>query len=199
MPTFKPASPPPFRPERAGLDQAAVEALRQQLHRVSSALDAANGNVRARLGDAEAQTAFTVVDQAGARALALDSDGNLVVTTIATPDAVWTLGEFVEVDTLDGWIVKGNIVTVTAAYSVTARDYTILADATAGSFDILLPDAATVDGQIFNIKRIDGTSNEVAITTTSSQTIDGYTSGEIGPAENESFAVQSDGANWRIV
>lgn len=199
MPTFKPASPPPFRPQREGLDQAAIQELRQQLHRITAALDTANGNVRARLGDAAGSNSWVVADSDNNGVLNLDSDGNLTVTTIAAPEAVWQLGEFVEVDPLDGWIVKGNVITVTAAYTVTSADFTILADATAGSFDILLPDAATVDGQIFNIKRIDGTSNEVAITTTSSQTIDGYTSGEIGPAENESFAVQSDGANWRIV
>ena len=198
MPLQKPNFPA-FRPPREGLDQAAIETMRQQLQRMMAALDTATGNVRAQLGDAVGETSWSVVNSSKAKVLDADSAGNLAVVTIAAPDAVWQLGEFVEVDALDGWIVKGNIVTVTAAYSVTARDHTILADATAGSFDILLPDAASVDGQIFNIKRIDGTGNEVAITTTSSQTIDGYTSGEIGPTENESFAVQSDGANWRIV
>jgi len=191
--------PPLFRPQREGLDQAALEALRQQLQRVTQALDAANGNVRARLGDATGATEWTVANTAGAKAMSLDSAGNLTVETVAAGGPDWILGEFVEADALDGWTLKGNVVTVTAAYTVTASDYTILADATAGSFNILLPDAASVDGQLFNIKRIDGTANEVAITTTSSQTIDGYTSGEIGPTENESFAVQSDGANWRIV
>ena len=178
---------------------AQADAFLAWLRRMAVATDADSGNITFTLGEKEGETTFRVDDSAHVAQLTLDSDGNLAVKTIAAPEAVWELGEFVEADALDGWTLKGNVVTVTAAYTVLATDYTILADATAGSFNILLPDAASVDGQLFNIKRIDGTANEVAITTTSSQTIDGYTSGEIGPAENESFAVQSDGANWRIV
>ena len=191
--------PPLFRPQREGLDQAALEALRQQLHRVTQALDAANGNVRARLGDATGATEWTVANTAGEKALSVDSAGNLTVETITAGGPEWVLGEFVEVDPLDGWILKSNVITITAAYTVTASDCTILCDATAGAFDVLLPDAATVPGQIFNIKRIDATTNAVGITTTGGQTIDAYVSGELGVDEGDNVAVQSDGADWRII
>lgn len=169
------------------------------LRRLQAASDADSGNINFTLGDKEGSTSLYVRDSAGVPQFELDSDGNLAVKTIAAPDAVWELGEFVETDALDGWTLKGNVVTVTAAYTVLATDYTILADATAGSFEILLADAEAVPGQLFNIKRIDGSANEVTLTTTKGQAIDDYATGDLGLTENESFAVQSDGLTWRIV
>lgn len=179
-------------------DEAQLDSILALLRRLRVATDADSGNVTFTLGDKEGATAFRVEDSAHVPQLVLDSDGNLAVKTIAAPDAVWELGEFVETDALDGWTLKGNVVTVTAAYTVLATDYTILADATAGSFEILLADAEAVPGQLFNIKRIDDSANEVTLTTTKGQTIDDYATGDLGLTENESFAVQSDGLTWRI-
>lgn len=91
--------PPLLRPIHEGLDQTAVAALRQQLHRVTAAFDAANGNVRARLGDAAGETSWSVANAAGEDALAVDSAGNLsAAATVATGGPAWVLGEYVEVD-----------------------------------------------------------------------------------------------------
>lgn len=178
---------------------AQVDALLAWFKRLSVAANADSGDISLQLGDKDGATSLYVRDSAGVSQMELDSDGNLTVKTIAAPDAVWELGEFVETDALDGWTLKGNVVTVTAAYTVLATDYTILADATAGSFEILLADAEAVPGQLFNIKRIDDSANEVTLTTTKGQTIDDYATGDLGLTENESFAVQSDGLTWRIV
>jgi len=178
---------------------AQLDSLIAWLKRMEVAGDADSGNITFTLGDKEGVTFFRVEDSAHVPQLALDSDGNLAVETIAAGGPDWILGEFVEADALDGWTLKGNVVTVTAAYTVTASDYTILADATAGSFEILLADAELVPGQLFNLKRIDDSANEVTLTTTKGQTIDDFASGELGLSENESFAVQSDGLTWRIV
>lgn len=177
---------------------AQVDALLAWFKRLSVAANADSGDISLQLGDKDGATSLYVRDSAGVSQMELDSDGNLTVKTIAAPDAVWELGEFVETDALDGWTLKGNVVTVTAAYTVLATDYTILADATAGSFEILLADAEAVPGQLFNIKRIDDSANEVTLTTTKGQTIDDYATGDLGLTENESFAVQSDGLTWRI-
>jgi hypothetical protein len=177
---------------------AQADAFLAWLRRMAVATDADSGNITFTLGEKEGETTFRVDDSAHVAQLTLDSDGNLAVKTIAAPEAVWELGEFVEADALDGWTLKGNVVTVTAAYTMLATDYTILADATAGSFEILLADAEAVPGQLFNIKRIDDSANEVTLTTTKGQAIDDYASGALGLTENESFAVQSDGLTWRI-
>lgn len=100
--------------------------------RLSVAANADSGDISLQLGDKDGATSLYVRDSAGVSQMELDSDGNLTVKTIAAPDAVWELGEFVETDALDGWTLKGNVITVTAAYTVLATDYTILADATAG-------------------------------------------------------------------
>lgn len=53
--------------------------------------------------------------------------------------------------------------TVTADYTITATDFEILVDATTAPITITLP-AALGTGQIFRIKKIDGTNNSVVIT-----------------------------------
>lgn len=181
------------------VNTAQADAFLAWLRRMAVAGDADSGNIDFQLGDKEGATFFRIKDSAGVNQFTLDSDGNLVVETVAAGGPDWILGEFVETDALDGWTLKGNVITVTAAYTVTATDYTILADATAGSFEILLADAELVPGQLFNLKRIDDSANEVTLTTTKGQAIDDFASGELGLSENESFAVQSDGLTWRIV
>lgn len=180
-------------------NEAQLDSILALLRRLQVATDADSGNVTFTLGDKEGATEFRILDSAGVEQLTLDSDGNLVVETVAAGGPDWILGEFVETDALDGWTIKGNVITVTAAYTVTASDCTILCDATAGAFDVLLIDAEEVPGQIFNIKRIDATANAVGITTAKSQTIDTYVSGELGVDEGDNVAVQSDGTNWRII
>lgn len=88
--------------------------------------------------------------------------------------------------------------TISANTSATQNDYSIMADATTASLQVTLPNAIGITGRIYNIKKIDSTSNPVTIITSASQTIDGSGS-VVLVTQNESVTVQSDGTNWVIL
>jgi hypothetical protein len=94
--------------------------------------------------------------------------------------------------------VNYSYATKTSAYTITASDYTIGADATSAGFTVTLPTAVGIPGQAFVIKKIDSSANAVTIGTTSSQTIDGATFYVMG-YQYQSVTVQSNGANWLII
>jgi hypothetical protein len=70
-------------------------------------------------------------------------------------------------------------------------------DATSGTVTATLPTSVGIAGTKYTIVKIDSSSNFVALTTTSSQTINGNTTVYLG-AQYESISVISDGANWLI-
>lgn len=86
----------------------------------------------------------------------------------------------------------------TGAYTLTATDAIITADATGGAFNVTLPTAASITGRQYTIKRINTGANAVTVNTTSSQTIDGATTYSLS-AQYKYVSVVSDGANWLIV
>lgn len=86
--------------------------------------------------------------------------------------------------------------TKTATYTLTASDNVINADATTSAFTITLPTAVGVVGRRYTIKRVNGGSNAVTVSTTSSQTIDG-SSTYILAVPYSMVEVYSDGSNWR--
>lgn len=88
--------------------------------------------------------------------------------------------------------------TKSAAYTLTASDNIINADATTAAFSITLPTAVGNAGRSYTIKRVNGGNNSVTITTTSSQTIDGSVSYVLA-VPNAVLEVYSDGSNWRSV
>ncbi len=90
------------------------------------------------------------------------------------------------------------LATKTAAYTLTATDSVILADATSAAFSVTLPSAAGITGRQYTIKRVNSSSNNVGIGTTSSQLIDGVSTKTLG-AQNSAATLVSDGANWQIV
>ena len=75
---------------------------------------------------------------------------------------------------------------------------TIFADASSGDITIDLPTASGIGGRIYNIKKIDTTSNKVVLNPSGSETIDGELTVDIIRAY-ESVTLQSDGANWYII
>lgn len=91
-----------------------------------------------------------------------------------------------------------GIVSKTAAYTASIADDVILVDATGGSFNITLPTAVGISGKIFTIKKKDSTITAVGIDTTSSQTIDGFTSITVN-TQYESVQVVSNGTNWELL
>lgn len=90
------------------------------------------------------------------------------------------------------------ITTVTANYTITADDYTVLSDATSGAITITLPAASALTNRLFNIKKIDSTGNTVTIAPSGADTIDGSTSAII-ELQWVNVVVQSDGTNWYIL
>jgi len=93
-----------------------------------------------------------------------------------------------------GSVVFGYVAK-TANYTVGVDDYTI--DCTSGTFTVTLPTAVGIEGKVYNIKN-SGTGL-ITIATTSSQTIDGYSSLDITLSRYDSLLVQSNGANWIIL
>jgi hypothetical protein len=98
--------------------------------------------------------------------------------------------------------VNGAIATTiankTAAYTLTASDSVITADATGGAFTVTLPTAVGIAGRAYTVKKIDASANAVTVGTTSSQTIDGAVTAALS-ARYQFVTVVSDGANWQIV
>ena len=89
------------------------------------------------------------------------------------------------------------ISTKTSAYTITATDSVILANATSGAVTITLPTAASISGRQYTVKKIDAVNN-VTLATTSSQTIDGSTT-QVITSQYDSITVVSDGTNWHII
>ena len=83
----------------------------------------------------------------------------------------------------------------TGTYAILTSDTTI--QATSGTFTVTLPTAVGVTGKTYWIKN-SGTGI-VTIATTSSQTIDAFTSGSLGLIQYDAVCLQSDGANWMIL
>jgi hypothetical protein len=79
----------------------------------------------------------------------------------------------------------------TANYTLTSTDYVV--DATANSFTFTLP--ASTEGRKYVLKN-SGTGT-ITVDTTSSQTIDGELTFNLG--QHESITVVSDGSNWVII
>lgn len=82
-------------------------------------------------------------------------------------------------------------------YLVTSNNATILVNCAAEPLSTLLPDASSVSGQQFKVKKIDSSANAATVTTTSSQTIDGNLTYALS-TQYQSTTVQSDGSNWWV-
>ena len=91
-----------------------------------------------------------------------------------------------------------SIATKTADYTVTTSDYTILCDATSSAIVISLPSVVGLSGRIFNIKKIDSTSNPVYIVGYDTELLEGDTSIELSVPKT-SVQLQTNGTAWYIL
>ena len=107
----------------------------------------------------------------------------------ATGAAVW-----VQLQTQLGF----NVVTKTAAYTLTALDDIVLGNATTAAFTVTLPTAVGITGRQYVVKRINAGANSVTVGTTGGQTIDGAAT-KVLNAQYLSARIVSDGANWLLV
>lgn len=83
----------------------------------------------------------------------------------------------------------------TTTYSIVSTDSII--DCTSGTFTVTLPTAVDCIGKVYDIKN-SGTG-VITIATTSSQTIDGGSSGTITLDQYEGITVVSNNSNWIII
>ena len=93
---------------------------------------------------------------------------------------------------------KGNVVTKTGNYTASINDDTILCNASVSSFSVLLPSASIRLGKIYNIKKIDSSSNGIIIDPSGTETIEGNA---ILSIQNQwdYYVLQSDGVNWIVL
>lgn len=90
------------------------------------------------------------------------------------------------------------IVTKTGNYTLQVSDDVVFADSTGGIFTLTLPDATTMSGKEYQIKKTSNDSNIITLATTSSQTIDGSLTQSLA-IQYDSVSLISNGANWFIV
>lgn len=95
-------------------------------------------------------------------------------------------------------VVPTSVATKTGAYTLTASDAVILADATGGGFTLTLPTAVGITGHLFHIKKIDATANAVTVDGNGAETLDGAATLTISE-QHQSFTLVSDGAVWRLI
>ena len=97
-----------------------------------------------------------------------------------------------------GQKISGVIATISADYTATGDDQTLLIDASGGAVTITLPDATSLPGITYDIYA-DDITNSATIATTSSQTIgvDGDTTIEF-LSEGDNYTLQSTGTKWII-
>ena len=93
-----------------------------------------------------------------------------------------------------------RVVTSTTNYVATNANDVVLMDLTSGALSCTLPDATISEGKLIQIKKIDGTTNNLTIQTEGGN-IDGSAtatlSGSGGAKPGASFI--SDGSNWFIL
>ena len=97
--------------------------------------------------------------------------------------------------------------TTAASSNYTASNFntdgtsTLLVTTGSSTITVTLPDASTQSGRRLTIKKVDSGSGKVTIATTSSQTVDGWTTTDMGVGVKGQYAwiqVTSDGANWAV-
>lgn len=92
-----------------------------------------------------------------------------------------------------------SIRTVNIDTTILSTDYTIEVDASGGNITISLPTAVSQfaggNGRIYNIKKIDLSTNIVTIIPTAPNNIDGIANLIIS-AKDVNYTIQSNGTNW---
>lgn len=94
--------------------------------------------------------------------------------------------------------VSHPIKTVSSNYTISLGDYTVLCDASSTNLNIKLPSASSSNTQIFNIKKIDSSGNNVHVTTTAANNIDFDVTQSIA-FRGTNLSVQSDGTQYWIL
>lgn len=84
-------------------------------------------------------------------------------------------------------------------YDAEVATRTIICDTTAGSVEIDLPDAATVNGSTFTIVKSSGDQNSVIVEPFGAQTINGLSASRTFTRQWAAFVLRAQNGNWVIV
>ena len=87
-------------------------------------------------------------------------------------------------------------ITVTTDTTLTSTTRAVLANATSGNVTLTLP--ALLAGDVFDLKRLDASANDVTVATPGAETIDGAATLSI-PSQYLSFTLLCDGTNWYLI
>jgi hypothetical protein len=108
--------------------------------------------------------------------------------------------------TSGGWVAVPSsphveslfIVAKSGAYTITASDGVVIADASGGAFTITLPTAVGIAGRVYRVKKIDATANAVTIDADGAETIDGGATATLA-VQYEAITIVSDGTEWWVL
>ena len=117
-----------------------------------------------------------------------------LATTQALNDSSTKLATTAYVDTT---VNLRSIIKKTANYTISASNYTILANTTSSSFTLTLPAASSCIGRVFVVKKITA-SNTVTLKGNGSQVIDN-TNSQVISSQWASMMVQSIASGWVII
>ncbi|MGI8406392.1 MAG: beta strand repeat-containing protein [Thermomicrobiales bacterium] len=145
-----------------------------------------NGGTGRTLAIGTAQAQPIIFGTTNAERVRILSGGNLLIGTTSDNSKLTVAGP-----------IATALATKTAAYTLTATDSIILADATTAAFQATLPTAVGITGRQYTVKRINGGANNVTVGTTSGQTIDGVTTFVL-TTQYQYIRVVSDGTNWFV-
>lgn len=92
--------------------------------------------------------------------------------------------------------LEASTTPATGAYTATADDNLILADAAGGAFTVTLPLAG--DASRITVKKVDASANNVTVDGSGSETIDGAANKAL-TAQWQTLSLQSDGTAWFVI
>ncbi len=92
----------------------------------------------------------------------------------------------------------GTVRSVTASTSIVSSDFAIIANSTAAAITVSLPPAATANGRIFFVKRVNAGANHVTVDPFGSETIDGTATYSLTTHWSK-VSIISNGTEWFIV
>lgn len=137
-----------------------------------------------------------------------NTTGTQPAGTVKLGTAVTAAGAVSSVDTSPGsgrqikpvasTVVNRAIQSKTGAYTLTANDSVILADATGGAFTLTLPAVAGTSGTVYDIKRLNSGANNVTIDANGAELVEGATT-YVLTAANQSVTIISNGSAWFII
>jgi hypothetical protein len=97
-----------------------------------------------------------------------------------------------------GSVPNYNVVSKSAAYTLTSSDDVILADTTSAAFTLTLPAAASNSGKQYIIVKTNTTANLLTVDGNAAETINGIASVTIGN-QYANLKIISDGTNWIVI